>query len=143
MTPSRTHLHLLAATCATSLAVQNSAHAEDTPICPKVFPAHVFHPASTTDGWLADTDSPAPLHSIGIFDGPPDQGALLKPWDSPKDRDTWKLAPPYPQGLWLQCSYGNGALTLSRQLPTVPETCVAQYGPLHPGKPRSISLTCR
>jgi hypothetical protein len=126
MTPTSTHLHLLAAPCAFGLVMPHRAHAEETPSCPTAFPAHTFHPALTSEGWLADTDTPAPLDSIGVFDGPPDQGALLKPWDATKGRDTWKLAPPYPQGLWIQCSYGNGALTLSRRLPTVPETCIAQ-----------------
>jgi hypothetical protein len=83
------------------------------------------------------------LASVGLFDGPPAQGAALKPARADGARVTWQLEPPYLQGLWLQCVYADGALTLSRQLDAASTTCTASYAKPRPGQPREIALACR
>ncbi len=135
-------LFLLAVT-ALGLALSVPARAIDTPTCPATFPTKSLRLSPLDDGWSADTGRPAPLVSMGLFSGPPSQGAMLQPTTANGISVSWTLEPPYPQGIWLQCDYAGGALTLQKPLSTIPKTCVAKYGKAQTVKPRSIEFSCR
>jgi hypothetical protein len=101
-----------------------------------------LHLSQVDDGWTAGTGWPAPLMSLGLYSGPPAQGAELQPTTANRERVSWTLTPPHPQGIWLQCDYAGGVLTLQRPLQGIPKTCVARYGKAHEIKPRSIEFHC-
>ena len=58
-------------------------------------------------------------------------------------RVAWEIDEPVPGGVWLQCTYGRDALSLSRQLTTAPRSCVAKYGKEQASQPRHIEFSCR
>ena len=140
MTPFQTTFSLAVVACA--LAMSRTAWAVDTPACPATFPMKSLHLSEIDDGWTAGTGHPAPLVSLGLYSGPPSQGAALKPHTADAEHVSWTLEPPYSQGLWLQCDYAGGVLTLQRPLQRIPKTCVAKYGAAHAVKPRSIEFHC-
>jgi hypothetical protein len=110
--------------------------------CPASFPSQALKFAPTEDGWTTGKGDPAPLYSAEVFDGPPEQLASLIPDASTKGSSTWRFEGSYPQGIWVQCTYAGGALTLTRKLATTPGVCVARYPKLVKGRPVSVSFNC-
>ena len=116
--------------------------AAETFNCPAAFPIKALKFVPTEDGWTTRNGEPAPLYSAEVFDGPPEQLASLIPDASSKGSSTWTLEGSYPQGIWLQCTYAGGALTLTRRLPKTPAVCVARYPKLSKGRPESVLFDC-
>ena len=143
MTNPRIIHGLRAAIAALSVALASFPSAAETFTCPAVFPAQTLKFSPADNGWMTGAGDPAPLYSTEVFDGPPEQRASLQPADSGKGSSTWKFEGPYPLGIWLQCSYADGALTLTRRLAHTPTTCVARYPRLSKGRPTSVSFDCR
>ena len=111
--------------------------------CPAAFPKQSLKFVPTSDGWSANAGDTASLYGADVFDGPPDQMASLIPDASSRNSSTWTLEGSYPQGIWLQCTYAGGALTLTRRLQKVPAACVARYPRLSKGRPESVSFDCK
>ncbi len=96
---------------------------------------------ATPAGWKSSVDSSAlsaqqghPAHSIGFYNGTPEEGALLAPDQSKvrgkKMTSTWVL--PGKEKYWFSCNYHQTKLVLSKQLPDPPLRCEAQYdNPAH------------
>ena len=85
----------------------------------------------------------APLESAALYNGPPSEGAELKPTSATGTRVSWELDEPMPGGVWVQCAYGHDALSLSRPLPMAPTICVAKYSKEQAAQPRHIDFSCR
>ena len=100
--------------------------------------------APATDGWSAEPGERAPrLIGFGLYSGPPAQLAELQETSVSKGRAIWSLAPPYPDGLWVQCVYADGALTLTQRLSTTSGMCSAPNALPRKGKPQAISFVCK
>ena len=144
MTMKQALARLLAAVAVTALAAPGTASAEETVTCPAVFPIKSLQFAPTADGWTSKPGaSAAPLVAWGLYSGPPAQLAELQESTQSKGQAIWTLAPPYPGGLWVQCVYADGALTLSRRLSLTAGTCAASNKKPHSGQPRAVSFVCK
>lgn len=142
MTTNRTLATLLVATAA--LATHDIASAEETVTCAAVFPMKSLRFAATADGWTAAPgERAAPLIGWGLYSGPPAQLAALQETRESKGQAIWELAPPYPGGLWVQCVYAGGALTLTRRLSLTTGVCTAPNQAPVPGKPRAVAFVCK
>jgi hypothetical protein len=126
-----------------ALASTTPASAAESFACPPAFPAQALTLSPTTDGWTAGTGDPALFFGADVFDGPPEQRASLQPGASSRNSSTWRFEGPSPRGIWLQCSYAGGALTLTRRLPAAPSVCVAHYPKSVEGRAVSVTFDCR
>ena len=141
MTARRPIIFTLAAACGALACTLASAQAIT---CPSRFPMKTLQFGPADEGWTAGPgDLAAPLESVGLYGGPPSEGAELKPISANGTRVTWELDEPIPGGVWLQCAYGRNSLSLSRPLPTAPKVCVAKYGKAQASQPRQIEFSCR
>lgn len=142
MTTNRTLDMLLAA--AFVLGAAGIASAAETVTCPAVFPMKSLQFAPTADGWTSEPgERVAPLVGWGLYSGPPAQLAALQETTESKGQAIWELAPPYPGGLWAQCVYAGGALTLTRRLSLTTGVCTAPNKAPPKGKPQAISFVCK
>ncbi|WP_342115562.1 STY0301 family protein [Pseudoduganella sp. OTU4001] len=61
-------------------------------------------------GWMTFIAAPLYLHSVAVIDGPPERLGQLVGKHVATGRnawtDTYDLRGPFPEGKWLQCSYG-------------------------------------
>jgi hypothetical protein len=129
---------------ATVLGVPGIAVATETVTCPAVFPMKALQFTPATDGWTAQPGERAPrLIGFGLYSGPPAQLAQLQETSVSKGQAIWRLAPPYPEGLWVQCVYADGALTLTRRLSITSGVCSAPNAVSLKGKPREASFVCK
>ena len=120
------------------------AVAAETATCPPLFPSTAVHFTPTDDGWTAEPGQFAPyLTGWALYSGPPAELAELQETASGKGWESWKLEGPYPEGLWVQCVYGGGGLTLTRKLSTVTGTCTVRHDKTLPTKPKPVSFVCR
>jgi hypothetical protein len=73
-----------------------------------------------------------PLHLTGVqlFDGPPEQGAALRPQSSKLQRGQeqaeWRFQGDFAAGKWFACSYAQGLALLSTRLPDGVLVCTSQ-----------------
>ena len=69
------------------------------------------------------------LTGVSLFDGPPDEGAMLKPISvmatASGSRIKWDLAGGDARGTWIACDYSDGLIRLVRRLSDVHEFCSA------------------
>ena len=98
------------------------------------------------------SDQPLPLTGASAFDGPPEEGAALKPAASERGPGgpgsshgltTWRFEGPYPAGKWMSCDYAQGVARLVLQLPPETARCVARTTMLKNPARTSITLACR
>jgi hypothetical protein len=144
MTTTRNLAPLLATILAIGSSAAASASAAETVTCPATFPMQSLRYATTADGWKPEPgERPAPLVGWGLFSGPPAELASLQETTEHKGQAIWQLAPPYPGGLWVQCVYAGGALTLTRRLSLTTGVCVAPGEVPPSSKPKAISFVCR
>ena len=142
MTTNRLLAALLAA--AIALGAPRISAAAETVTCPPLFPGGSVHFTPTDDGWTAEPGHLAPyLVGWGLYSGPPAELAELQESDSGNGWESWKLDGAYPEGLWVQCVYAGGGLTLTRKLSTVTGTCTARHEKTPPTKPKPVSFVCR
>ena len=141
MTVYRNLFAILVAACG---ACGSASVEAQTLTCPPHLPTTALRFGQADDGWSASAgEFAAPLESMGLFSGPPSEGAALQPTTANGKVVSWTLEPPYRGGLWVQCAYGGGSLTLSKPLPGIPKVCVAKYGAAHANRPRAIDFSCR
>jgi len=142
MMTNRLLVSLLASLAA--FGVPCTACAAETVTCPAVFPMKALQFGPANDGWTAEPGDRAPrLIGFGLYSGPPAQLAQLQETSVRKGQSIWNLAPPYPGGLWVQCVYADGALTLARRLSTTSGVCSAPDTLPHNGKPQAVSFVCK
>jgi hypothetical protein len=70
-----------------------------------------------------------PLTGGMVFDGPPEQGASLKPeWSDRADmRLRWNLEHLASGKPWLSCDYAQGALRIAQKAPEGAIRCRAEF----------------
>jgi len=142
MTLYRIVFNLRSGIAALSVAATSLTAAAETFSCPAAFPHQAIPFSPTTDGWIRAHGDDAPLYSTEVFDGPPEQRASLQPGASSRNSSSWTFEGSYPEGIWVQCTYAGGALTLTRRLPNVPTVCIASYPKMSKGRPVSVSFDC-
>ncbi|WP_341676657.1 STY0301 family protein [Niveibacterium sp. SC-1] len=93
----------------------------------------VQHLPKPESGWeLSTLPWPQRLNGIALFDGPPGEGAELKPelfGGKEPLRASWDLDRANPRGYWLQCRYDGTRLVLSRRIEPAPTRCEAYFNP--------------
>lgn len=142
MTTTRTLVLALLAAC--SLGLSEHASSAETATCPALFPDSSVHFTPTEDGWSAEPGRLAPfLVGWGLYSGPPAELAQLQESDGGKGWASWKLEGPYPKGVWVQCVYGGGGLTLTRRLSAITGVCTEHHEKTPPTKPKPVTFACR
>jgi hypothetical protein len=97
------------------------------------------------EGLIADR--PIFLDGLGLYDGPPAQGASLKPASSRKkghaEVTTWNLQGPFSSGKWFMCSYGRGLAQLTHKLPDTVSSCAGEASSTEVKGRIAVTLRCR
>lgn len=82
-----------------------------------------------------DTISSAPvwLSGASVYDGPPEEGAELKPINAEKksSRILWDTSNTSEKGIWLVCNYADQLVKISVKAEGMPSSCeasVKRYG---------------
>jgi hypothetical protein len=83
--------------------------------------------AAAPNDWTLDySKAPAPLSSVTIFEGAPEEQASLKYDNERATKDeiiqTWEL-PASERGYWIICGYSNTSAQLRRKLPNDIRAC--------------------
>ncbi len=89
-------------------------------VCPTSIAATSIKLDPSPAGWTAYIASPLYLNSAAPVDGPPQRQGELVPAAERKEKGqtllVHQLEGPFPEGKWLQCSYGeHGQVTLSKK----------------------------
>ena len=69
------------------------------------------------------------LSGVSLFDGPPEEGAMLKPISvtatasGSGSRIKWDLAGGDARGTWIACDYSDGLIRMVKRLSDAHETC--------------------
>ncbi|XLZ68826.1 STY0301 family protein [Massilia sp. SR12] len=120
--------------------------------CHASCPAQISQPSvaitDVADGWRPYIAAPLYLHSVAISDGPPERLGQLKGRqvrsDSNAWTDTYDLHGPYPEGKWLQCSYGMlNEIVLSRRLDDSITACTIEGKKGGKAGQNVFSVACR
>jgi hypothetical protein len=101
--------------------------------------------AETPAGWTPQaTGQPQLLTGVMVFDGPPEQGAALKPESAAADgrRLVWSLSSLAAAPAWLSCEYGNGVVRLVRSVPLDLRWCEARVSRRSRPSTLGISVRC-
>lgn len=101
---------LLATASLFFISATSYAKNDPPPICPEQISEPSVRLTNIGGGWRSFVASPLFLHSVALTDGPPERlGQLMgKQTRMGKNAwaDTYDLRGPFPEGKWLQCSYG-------------------------------------
>jgi hypothetical protein len=126
-----------------------SASASEVLTCPQSIVTNQSTVAN--DGWIARQESPSRKHALraaGFTDGPPEDGAQLKPATAGKTKAGEKVSFAFsgvsPAGIWLECAYADTTVTLSKKIEKTPSACDVNYiKTARPGSAVSIGIACR
>lgn len=131
-----------------SPAATNSCLAEEKLICPSR--------VRLASGSVVSEDVPpgytpfvpggvARLTGVTVFDGPPEDGAALKPSSisSSGERVKWVFEGTYEKGKWISCDYEKGLITLVRQVAEPASTCAATIKKTKPYNNLEAGFSCR
>lgn len=113
--------NLLASAALLSFAGPCNATGAATPTCPEKISEPSVTLTNVGGGWRTFIASPLYLHSVTPTDGPPERlGQLMGMQVRTAQNgwvDTYDLSGPFPDGKWLQCSYGMlNEIVLSKRL---------------------------
>ncbi len=92
---------------------------------------------------------PLALKAAGFFDGAPSRMAELKPFSvkegNKKVVEKWLFDNEYkwPEGKWLSCDYGDGVVSLSKEIPKEISECTVIYEKKNKAKPGLIQIVCK
>ncbi len=98
--------------------------------------------------------SSAPIRLSGgnLFDGPPNQEAVLVPtFEHPaaskqlpfKDSATWMIEGGASQGLFISCDYGGGVARLFSKISGVVSSCVMKSERVKPHSTLNVEFVCK
>jgi hypothetical protein len=90
-------------------------------------------------------DTPVFLSGVSVFDGPPAEGALLKPTSiSPHGESVvWELSPSSSAGTWISCDYADGLVRLVKKLEQPAADCTATISKTRPPKGIEARFLCK
>lgn len=85
------------------------------------------------------------LTGANMFDGPPEEGAVLKPFLVSANGAVikWILDGPYENGKWLSCDYADGLIRLVTKAKDATTTCVATIKASKPHNILTIRFDCK
>jgi hypothetical protein len=89
--------------------------------CPPLLPERSIRLLDTPSGWRTYIAAPLYLHSAAPIDGPPEALGQLRGTATLGGENSWAdaydLSGRYPEGKWMQCSYGMlNEVSLSKRL---------------------------
>jgi hypothetical protein len=115
--------------CPSSLAVDAAVHA----------------PA----GWRAfDPPQPHALARVGVFSGPPEEGASLVPDKTStkglESTDVWSFGRGVPEGLWVACYYNGTTASLVQKVELAATRCEVRHQMLRNGtRVKVLGMRCQ
>ena len=126
-----------------ALAAMPATHA-----CPVSVPATSISLNAVPTGWTPYIDSPLYLSAAAPIDGAPERRGQLAPSGERKRKGqttlSYRLEGRYPDGKWLQCSYGvHGEVTLSRRMDDSVSVCEFTYRKGSKAGQNEIDIDCR
>ena len=105
--------------------------AQDVVACPLTLSAQAIQIDAPTPEWTSFVNHSLSLTSVSLMQGAPVTQAHLKPnrTTSTKKGSTviWMFEGEFPEGKWLSCSYGDGAITLSKKIAETYSECSVSY----------------
>lgn len=116
--------------------------------CPTSVPATSISLTAVPPGWTPYIDSPLYLSAAAPIDGAPERRGQLVPSAERKKKGqttlSYRLEGRYPDGKWLQCSYGvHGEVTLSRRMDDSVSVCELTYRKGSKAGQNAIDIDCR
>lgn len=90
------------------------------------------------------SDTTVRLTGITVFDGPPEDGAALKPLSSSQNGEhiKWVFEGEYEKGKWFSCDYANGIIRLIRKIREPSSSCMATVVKTKPYNVLEARLIC-
>lgn len=116
--------------------------------CPESVPATSITLNPVPTGWTPYIDGPLYLSAAAPIDGAPERrGQLVPSGERMKKGQTilsYRLEGRYPEGKWLQCSYGaHGEVTLSKRMDDSVSLCEFIYRKGSKAGQNEIDIDCR
>lgn len=116
--------------------------------CPASVPATSISLNAVPVGWTAYINSSLYLSAAAPIDGAPERRGQLVPSDERKRKGqttlVYRLEGNYPDGKWLQCSYGeHGEVTLSHKMDDSVSLCEFTYKKGSKAGQSDIHIACR
>lgn len=116
--------------------------------CPGSVPASSISLNAVPAGWTPYIDSPLYLSAAAPIDGAPQRRGQLVPSAERKKKGqtrlSYRLEGRYPDGKWLQCSYGvHGEVTLSKRIDDSVSLCEFTYRKGSKAGQNEIDIDCR
>lgn len=131
-----------------TLATQNGIAATEKILeCPSSVPESSIRLENVPAGWTAFIARPLYLKAAAPIDGPPQRKGTLAEYEERKGKGettyVYRLEGEYPEGKWLQCSYGEyGQIALSKRLDDVVSLCKFTYKPGPKAGQNIIQIQC-
>lgn len=116
--------------------------------CPESVPETSISLNTVPAGWTPYVDSPLYLSAAAPIDGAPERRGQLVPSGERKKKGqttlSYRLEGRYPDGKWLQCSYGvHGEVTLSKRMDDSVSLCEFTYRKGSKAGQNEIDIDCR
>ncbi|MGX9776538.1 STY0301 family protein [Janthinobacterium aestuarii] len=116
--------------------------------CPASVPATSISLTAVPSGWTPYIDGVLYLSAAAPIDGAPERRGQLVPSGERKKKGqttfSYRLEGRYPDGKWLQCSYGaHGEVTLSRRMDDSVSVCELTYRKGSKAGQNEIDIDCR
>jgi hypothetical protein len=116
--------------------------------CPEQIPRSSVNVTGMAAEWVPYVASPLYLHAAAPMYGPPAMKGDLADFKETRGKDAWSytyvLDGPFPEGKWLQCTYGeNNQITLSRRLPDETQECKFTYRKGAKAGQHAIKIQCQ
>jgi len=85
------------------------------------------------------------LTGVTVFDGPPEDGAVLKPASFSRngERIKWIFGGTNEKGKWISCDYADGLIRLVKQIGDPTSYCTATIEKTEPHKTLDAKITCK
>lgn len=120
--------------------------ANDSLVCPESI--RVSSATVTLESVPAGFDVHVPksllrLTGFNVYDGPPEQGAALKPHSEKSGNTLWRFEGGYPQGVFVSCDYSNGVVRLTRRASDSVASCSAKTEVVKPQRSMKVRFVCK
>jgi len=117
------------------------------PTCPASVQESAIKVQNVPVGWVSYVARPMYLSGAAPTDGPPQQkGELVNDSERRKKNETtyiYHLDGPYPEGKWLECSYGGyGEIALAKKLADSITRCAFTYKKGQKAGQSDIKIEC-
>lgn len=83
------------------------------------------------------------LTGVSAFDGPPKDGAILKPLIQKREQIKWIFEGAYEKGKWVSCDYADGLIRLVQQVPNFTSVCIATIKNVKPYHTLTGIISCK